>query len=66
MLPDGRVLTEAQHSRLDKLADKEPEATVVGWEADGPIVAYEGNLRRVNPLGRLSKVSWRVRLELAV
>lgn len=63
-LPDARILTRAQHSRLDKLAAKEPDAKVVGWESDGPVVRYGDTLRRVNLMGRLSKVSISLRREL--
>ena len=51
-----RVLTIAQHSRLDRLDRETPDAHVIGWDdrASGPLVRRPG--RRVvvvKPDGRL-------------
>lgn len=54
--PDPRPLTIAQESRLDRLVQDEPDATVVGWDyrAAGPPVDRPGMRRAVvKPDGRL-------------
>ena len=34
----SRPLMPAQHAKLDKIGDAEPEAKVIGWFLDGPIL----------------------------
>lgn len=50
-------LSTAQRSRLDRLADEDTEAKVVGWHGPGPLVRRAGGrLQVVTPVGRLNAV----------
>lgn len=52
---DQRLLTEAQHDRLDRIADERPDATVIGWSQDGPVIRYgtTGAIRLVAASGTI-------------
>jgi hypothetical protein len=56
VLPRGtdRELTMAQLLRLDEMTIKHPDARVVGWHKDGPLIRNAGRVVRMNGLGRLS------------
>jgi hypothetical protein len=48
-------LSHAQHARLEALGDREPEATVVGWYHNGPVIRrFNGRLSRLLPSGRMT------------
>lgn len=46
-----RILSEKQHNALDRLADRDPEAVVVGWSdiLQGPIIQLYDGSRKVCP-----------------
>lgn len=52
-----RTLNQAQHAKLDALAEDHPEAKVIGWlgskNTGGPIFEYRGGYRYVNKWGRV-------------
>lgn len=49
-----RTLTRAQHDRLDTLAYECPEARVVDWAKDSPVIEHhDGTTARVTPRGKL-------------
>lgn len=52
----NRELTDKQHAKLDRVADEEPHATVIGWEhtskSNGPIIRrLDGTVKVINPNG---------------
>ena len=54
-----RKLTQSQHETLEKIADKDEEALVIGWDSThyGPIVEFKNNtIKVVRPTGYLGKV----------
>lgn len=54
MIGQDTELTPAQHARLEYLADKDPEAKVIGWW-HGPIIRRgDGKVSRLVPSGRFT------------
>lgn len=52
-LSPTRVLTDAQHARMDKWTN--PRSTVCGWDPveHGPIIRVDGTLKVIGINGRL-------------
>jgi hypothetical protein len=60
-----RELSPAQNARLDRLADQDPDAKVVGWASGGPVVRRsDGRVWRITPAGRAVAMSVRAQREL--
>ena len=56
--PAFRLLTVAQHNRLEQLRFEEAGIVVIGWSDrhNGPVLRYHGGRRRVvKPDGRIVK-----------
>jgi hypothetical protein len=55
-----RELSQAQHARLDRLAERDPGAKVVGWMSGrlgGPVVRLtDGRVWRISPAGRAAAI----------
>jgi hypothetical protein len=60
-----RELSRAQHARLDRLADQDPDAKVIGWASDGPVVLRsDGRVWKILPSGRAVAMSVRAQREV--
>jgi hypothetical protein len=59
VMVDGErtALTTAQLERLDQIAEDRPDAKVIGWSQDGPVIRVKNKLvhihKRVTREGRL-------------